>query len=201
MGTIVEDVEHPNVGDEPESAIFTEIEREELQENFDANFEEGPSPVDMEGEKSAVVDPDEDAALVQIEEGTIAGAKSKAEDEHLCNQAEQEGRQLNAEEYEAEHKYLATRLDNGGEGFYLHGEAKVVEEEEEEERTSAYEELCQQTAVQPEQARLILANRESDTVETEPNSCRPTIIVQTANANINASKEEEIDTGSYISPH
>ena len=84
MDDVVVDVEHSNVEVEPESAILTEIEREEHQgkENFDTNFEEGPSLVDMEDEKSAVVDPDEDAVLVQIEEGTIESAKLKAEDEH-----------------------------------------------------------------------------------------------------------------------
>ena len=42
--------------------------------------------------KSDVIDHDEDAALVTREEGTIEGAKSKAEDEHLRIQAELEGR-------------------------------------------------------------------------------------------------------------
>ena len=48
----------------------------------------------MEDEKSDVIDPDEGAALVKIEEGTIEGATYKAKGEHLCIQAEQEGRQL-----------------------------------------------------------------------------------------------------------
>jgi len=45
----VVDVEHSNVEDKPESAILTEIEREEYQEieNSGTKFEEGPSPVDM----------------------------------------------------------------------------------------------------------------------------------------------------------
>jgi hypothetical protein len=34
--------------------------------------------------KSDVIDPDEGAALVKIGEGTIDGAKSRAEDEHLA---------------------------------------------------------------------------------------------------------------------
>lgn len=32
VGAVVEDVEHPNIEDEPESAILTEIEREEYLE-------------------------------------------------------------------------------------------------------------------------------------------------------------------------
>ena len=60
----------------------------------------------MEDEKSDVIDPDEGAALVTIKEGTIQGAQAKAESEHLRIQAEQEGRQLNAEENEAERKDL-----------------------------------------------------------------------------------------------
>ena len=86
----------------------------------------------MEDEKSDVIDHDKDAALVKIKEGTIEGAKLKFEDEQLRIQAEQEGRQLNAEENEAEHKDFATRLDNRGDGIYFRGEAKVVLGEEEE---------------------------------------------------------------------
>jgi len=87
---VLVDVEHSNVEVGPESAILTEIEREEYQEmeNSDTKFEEGPSPLDMEDEKSDVIDPDEDAALVKIKEGTIEGAKSKFEDEQLRIQAE-----------------------------------------------------------------------------------------------------------------
>ena len=96
MDDVVVDAEHSNVEVEPESAILTEIEREEYQEmeNSDTKFEEGPSPVDMEDEKSDVIDPDEGAALVKIEEGTIEGAKYKAKGEHLRIQAEQEGRKV-----------------------------------------------------------------------------------------------------------
>ena len=130
------DVEHSNVEYEPESVILTEVEREEYQEmeNSDTKIEEGPSPHDMEDEKSDVIDTDEDAAaLVKVEEVTIEGAKSKFEDEHhLCIQAEQEGRQLNAEENEVEHKDFVTRLDNRGDGIYFRGEAKVVAEEDNE---------------------------------------------------------------------
>jgi len=131
---VVVDAEHSNVEVEPESAILTEIEREEYQEmeNSDTKFEEGPSPLDMEDEKSDVIDHDKDAALVKIKEGTIEGAKLKFEDEQLRIQAEQEGRQLNTEEKEAEHKDFATRLDNRGDGIYFRGEAKVVVGEEEE---------------------------------------------------------------------
>ena len=69
-------------------------------------FDERPSPVDMEDEQSAfTIDPDEDAALVKIEYGSIKDANLKAEDEHLRIQAEQEGRQLNAEENEAVHRF------------------------------------------------------------------------------------------------
>ena len=50
----------------------------------------------------------------------------------------------------------------------------------------AYEELCQHIEGQPEQARLILANRESDTYKAEPNNYRSTVTVETANTNINA---------------
>jgi len=72
------------------------------------------------------------SALVTIEEGTIEGATSKAEGEHLRIQAEQEGRQQNAEEKEAERKDFATRLENEGDGLFFWGEAKVVVDEEEE---------------------------------------------------------------------
>ena len=58
----------------------------------------------------------------------------------------------------------------------------------------AYEELCQHIEGQPEQARRILANRESDTFKTEPNYRSTVMIVQTTDANINASKEEQSDT-------
>ena len=95
-------------------------------DNSDTKFKEGLSPLDMEDEKSDVIDPDEDAALVKIKEGTIEGAKSKFEDEQLRIQAEQEGRQLNAEENEAEHKDFATRLANGRDEIYFRGKAKVV---------------------------------------------------------------------------
>ena len=69
MDDVIVDVEHSNVEDEPESAIVTEIEREEYQEmeNSDTKFEEGTSPLDMEDEKSDVIDPDEDAALLAID--------------------------------------------------------------------------------------------------------------------------------------
>ena len=136
----------------------------------------------------------EDAALVQIEKGMIESAKLKAEDGHLRIQAEQEGRQLNAEGNEAKHKDSATRLDNGGDGIYLRGESKVVEVEEEEEWMSAYDELCQHIEVQPEQARQIVAIRESDTVRSDHNNYRSVVIAATLNANMNASMEKEIDT-------
>jgi len=56
-GAVVEDVEHPNIEDESESALLTKIEREEYQEkeNFDTKFEKEPSPVE-EDEMSAVID-------------------------------------------------------------------------------------------------------------------------------------------------
>jgi len=57
----------------------------------------------------------------------------------------------------------------------------------------AYEELCQHIEGQPEQAHYILANRESDTFKTEPHNYRSAVIVETANANINASKQEQIE--------
>jgi hypothetical protein len=90
----VVDVEHSNVEDEPESEILTEIEREDYQkmENSDTKFEEGTSPLDMEDEKSDFIDPTKNAALVKVEEGTIEGAESKFEDEHLCNKVGQQRR-------------------------------------------------------------------------------------------------------------
>ena len=57
---------------------------------------------------------------------------------------------------------------------------------------NAYEHLCQYIEGQPEQACCILANRESD--KTEPNYRSTVMIVQTTDANINASKEEQSDT-------
>jgi len=84
-------------------------------------------------------------------------------------------------------------LDNRGDGIYLHGEAKVVVEEE-EEWMNVYEELCQHIGGQPEQARRILANRESDTLKTESNNYPSAVIVETIDENINASKKEQIDT-------
>ena len=59
---------------------------------------------------------------------------------------------------------------------------------------NAYEHLCQYIEGQPEQACRILANRESDTFQTEPNYRSTVMIVQTTDANINASKEEQSDT-------
>ena len=60
---------------------------------------------------------------------------------------------------------------------------------------NAYEELCQHTEGQPEQARRILAsNREFDTFQTDPNNFRSAVIVKTANAFINESKEEQTNT-------
>ena len=58
MDDAVVDVEHSNVEYEPESAILTEIERAEYQkmENSCTKFEDEPSPVDMEDEKSDVID-------------------------------------------------------------------------------------------------------------------------------------------------
>lgn len=50
---VVDEVEHPNVENELESAILNEIEIEVYQEmeNSNAKFEEEPLPADMEDEK------------------------------------------------------------------------------------------------------------------------------------------------------
>ena len=83
--------------------------------------------------------------------------------------------------------------------MFFCGEAKVVVEEEEEEEEeewwiNAYEDLCQHIEAQPEQAHRISANREFDTFKTEPNNYRSAVIAETVKANINASKDEHIDT-------
>jgi len=49
--------------------------------NFDTKVEEG-------GESADIICSGEDAVLIKAEEGTIEGAKSKAEDEHLRIQDE-----------------------------------------------------------------------------------------------------------------
>ena len=59
---------------------------------------------------------------------------------------------------------------------------------------NVYKELCQHIGGQPEQARRILANRESDTLKTESNNYHSAVIVETTDENINASKKEQIDT-------
>lgn len=75
--------------------------------------------------------------IVERHEGPIRGVKSKDEGKHIHIRAEEEGRRLHTQE--ADRTDLGTRLGNGGDGIYLCGEAKVVEEEE--EWMSAYKHL------------------------------------------------------------
>ena len=67
-------------------------------------------------------------------------------------------------------------MDNGEDGIYFRGGAKVVVGEEEKERMNAYEDLCQRIEGQPEQARRILANRESYKFKMSPTTIVPRLL-------------------------